>query len=363
MTRALDLRTIQSVRESDLDVSSFRPVRAILASEFRPGATARGIVPGLRDAGWLVDEIDIREYLVPGHSLLSRVESRLRKHERLNALQRAILASAQIYNPDVFLTVKGVGIHKDTLAALRQRGMMLVNYYPDRDVPMEHAHPYDLFVTTKSYQLNYLRRELGATRVRYVHHGYSGEVHRPVGALDPLPIDILYIGNASPRKAALMVTLAEALPEAVIRVVGHRWFDHARGTALERSLSGTASSGDYYAAEIAAAKINLAFHMGEDPKTGFADLVSTRSFEIPACGGFMLHVDNEEIRSLYDVPSEIDTFASPEELIAKCRYWLADPVKRQAVAARGHARAVPAYSYFERGRELARLVEERLESR
>ena len=339
-----------------------RPVRAILASEFWPGATARGIVPGLRDAGWLVDEIEIRQYLVPGHSLLSRVENRLRHRERLNALQRAILASAQAHDPDVFLTVKGIGIRKDTLAALRKRGTMLVNYYPDRDVAMEHANPYDLFVTTKSYQLDYLHRELGTTKVRQVHHGYSGEVHRPVVATNPLPVDILYIGNASARKAALMVTLAEALPDAVIRVVGHRWFDHARGTALERSLSATTLSGDYYVAEVASARINLAFHMGEDAKTGFADLVSTRSFEIPACGGFMLHIDNDEIRSLYGVPSEIDTYATADELIAKCRYWLANPLERQAVAARGHARAVPAYSYFERGRELARLVEERLEN-
>ncbi len=341
-------------------------VRAILASEFWPGATARGIVPGLRSAGWRVDEIEIRQYLVPGHSLLSRVENRLRHRERLNALQRAILASAQAHDPDVFLTVKGVGIHQETLAALRLRGTNLVNYYPDyhfNDVPIEAMADYDLVATTKSFHLEPLSKIMPAEAVAFVHHGYSGEVHRPVVAPNPLPVDILYIGNASPRKAALMVTLAEAMPDAVIRVVGYLWFDHARGTALERSLSATALSGDYYAAEVASAKINLAFHMGEDAKTGFADLVSTRSFEIPACGRFMLHIDNDEIRSLYDVPSEIDTFASPEELIAKCRYWLANPVERQAVAARGHARAVPAYSYFERGRELARLIEDRLINR
>jgi spore maturation protein CgeB len=347
-------------------MTASRPIRAILASEFWPGATARGIVPGLRDAGWLVDEIDIRQYVPPGHNLRSRIEGRLRNRERVSAFQRAILASVQAHNPDVFLTVKGVGIRKATLAALRQRGTLLVNYYPDyhfNDVPIEAMADYDLVATTKSFQLEALASIMPAEAVAFVHHGYCDGVHRPVVAPDPPPVDILYVGNASAQKAALMIGLAEALPDAVIRVVGHRWFDHARGTALARSLSGTASSGDFYAAEIATAKINLAFHMGQDPNTGFADLVSTRSFEIPACGGFMLHVDNDEIRSLYDVPSEIDTFASPDELIAKVGYWLARPDERQAVAARGHARAVPAYSYFERGRELAALIETRLAPR
>jgi spore maturation protein CgeB len=347
-------------------MTPIQPVRAILASEFWPGATARGIVPGLRDFGWLVDEIDIRQYVPPSHNFRSRVEGRLRHQERLNVLQRAILASAQTHNPDVFLTVKGVGIREDTLAALHHRGILLVNYYPDYhfdDIPLEAMANYDLVATTKSFQLDALKMILPPDGVALVHHGYGGEVHRPVRAPNQPPIDVLYIGNANPRKAALMLTLAEAMPNTVIRVVGQRWSKYARGTALARTLSGTALSGDFYAAEITTAKINLAFHMGKDPKTGFADLVSTRSFEIPACGGFMLHIDNDEIRSLYDVPSEIDTFASPEELIAKVRYWLDHPVERQEVAARGHARAVPAYSYFERGRELAQLVEDRLADR
>ena len=364
MTRALDLRTIQSVRESDLDVSSFRPVRAILASEFWPGATARGIVPGLRDAGWLVDEIDIRQYVPPGHDLRSRVEGRLRNRERVSAFQRAILASAQVHDPAVFLTVKGIALRQATLAALRQRGTFLVNYYPDRDVAMDHAHPYDLFVTTKSYQLDYLRRELGPTRVHYVPHGYAEGMHRPLPTTESeRENDILYIGNANAEKAALLSALTSAMPNRRIKIIGSGWDKIARGAALHCAIIGSSFHGDYYAAEIARAKIVLAFHWGANPKTGLADLVSTRSFEIPACGGFMLHIDNGEIRSLYDVPSEIDTFVSPEELIAKCLYWLANPVERQAVAARGHARAVPAYSYFERGRELARLVEERLENR
>ena len=340
------------------------PVRAVLASEFWPGATARGIAPGLRAAGWLVDEIDLGHFMPKNRTLVGRVEGRLRHHERVRNFERAILASARMHDAQAFITVKGVGVRDTTLTALRERGCLLVNYYPDyhfNDVPIKRMLDYDLVATTKSFHLDALAEHLPVERFAFVHHGYTAELHRPVApTADREAVDVLYIGNAAPYKARLMVALATALPDLKIKVVGHRWLDHAKGTALAAAVSGNAVLGDYYAAEIANAKIVLAFHMGEDAKTGFQDLVSTRTFEIPACGGFMLHIDNDEVRSLYDVPGEIDTFTSPEDLVAKVRYWLAHPEERAAVAARGHARAVPAYSYVERGRELAALVEQRL---
>ncbi|MEO5641340.1 MAG: glycosyltransferase, partial [Sphingomicrobium sp.] len=288
-----------------------KPVRAILASEFWPGATASGIAPGLRETGWLVDEVDIQNFLPPTYSIPAKIEARLRRRFQGAAFQRAILRSVQIHQPSVFLTVKGYCIDPPCLAAMRRDGVLLVNYYPDyhfNDVSLDQLTLYDLVITTKSFQLARLAKVMPPANVAFVHHGYSADLHRPIVTADPPINDILYVGNATPTKAKLMIAVAEALPEATIRVVGHRWMQYAVGTALEKSVVGTAITGDYYADEIARARVVLAFHMGVDSNTGFEDLVSTRSFEIPACGGFMLHIDNDEIRSLYDVPSEIDTF-------------------------------------------------------
>lgn len=302
--------------------------RAILASEFWPGATARGIVRGLRQAGWLVDEIDVRAHIPTPFTKAERIEARLRKHSRSASFQNAILRSARMHTPDVFLTVKGQAIRSSTLDALRYQGVLTVNYYPDyhfNDIAMEKMAQYDLLATTKSFHLSGLHRIMPPDGTAFVHHGYSAGLHRPVKTSASPSVDVLYIGNASREKAALMIAVAEALPDLAMRVVGHRWSDYARGTALEPAVVGAALSGDYYAAEIANAKIVLAFHMSPDRATGYADLVSTRTFEIPACGGFMLHIDNDEVRSLYDVPSEIDTFVDAADLIAKIRYWLDHP--------------------------------------
>lgn len=340
------------------------PVRAVFASEFWPGASARGLVPGFRDRGWLVDEVDVSHYLKPRPSLAGRIEGRLRRRQSLAAFQQAIIDSVDRHDARVFITVKGVGVEASTLRKLRKRGVFLLNYYPDNqfnDTPIELLANYDLVVTTKSFQVAELSGTLSAERVGFLHHGYSPEHHRPIATSEKQrDVDILYIGNASQAKAEFLIALAAALPEARMRVIGDRWLTFARGTALEPAIVGQVLHGDYYAGEIARAKIVLAVHMGVDRRTGFEDLVSTRTFEIPACGGFMLHVDNPEVRSLFAVPGEVDTFATAAELVDKVHYWLAHPEERQAVAARGHARAVPAYSYVKRANELARMVEERL---
>ena len=344
------------------------PIRSILVAEFWPGASGRGLATGLRAAGWLVDEFDIQRFLGSGPSIPARIEARLRRRHHERALVAALLARAAQLDVQVVVAMKGIGLSPDAIAQLRAAGLFLANYYPDyhfNDIPIETVALYDLVATTKSFQVEMLAAHMPAERVTFVPHGYLPEFHHAMigGSAIEQDVDLLYIGNASAEKAALLIPVAEALPNLCMRVIGVGWRKLARGTALERTLVGHARSGDYFAPEIARAKINLAFHMGCDRVTGFADLVSTRTFEIPACGGFMLHIDNDEVRSLFDMPGEMDTFTDASDLIAKIRHWLANPVEREAVAARGRARAVPAYSYTERGKAIALLVEQRLPPR
>jgi spore maturation protein CgeB len=112
-----------------------------------------------------------------------------------------------------------------------------------------------------------------------------------------------------------------------------------------------------YAQLVSAAKINLAIHMGTADGSGWQDLVSTRSFELPACKGFMLHVDNEEIRQLYDVGQEIDVFSSADDLCEKIRFYLDNDSIRLQMVEKAYHRCVPAYSYDQRARGIAKFIE------
>jgi spore maturation protein CgeB len=73
----------------------------------------------------------------------------------------------------------------------------------------------------------------------------------------------------------------------------------------------------------------------------------------------MLHVDNDEVRALYEPGREIDVFTGEEQLIERIGHYLANEAERATIAEAGHARCVPAYSLETRAGEIAALLRER----
>ncbi|HEV7287987.1 CgeB family protein [Sphingomonas sp.] len=341
--------------------------RAVFATEFWFGANGRSLAQGFREQGWAVDEVDVHHYAPRGRSLAARAAGRLLGPLQRREYNRAILQSAIDHDAAVMLTVKGGEIDVATLDALRARGVRTVNYYPDFEFEYagfdrERLRGYDLVATTKSFHLEPLRTMIGADRVALVHHGFSPLAHRAVAVPDSdagFERDIVYIGNASPYKRDWLLPLFEAPALAHARkfVIGHRWSDVAAGTAIAPHVLGRAMAGDFYSREIGVSKINIALHMGPATASGWQDLVSTRTFEIPAAGGFMLHIDNAEVRGLFDHGKEFDSFASPEQLVERVVHYLAHPAERMAMAQAGHTRAWRDHSMDARAAEIVALIE------
>jgi hypothetical protein len=341
------------------------PIRAVMATEFWHGSTGRALAQGLRGAGWDVAEVDLGAYLGRAHGLIHRIANRLLTGHGIAAYNREILDHAARVEAEVLVTVKGSYISADTLATLQARGVRTVNFYPD--VAYNHAgsspeayRRYDQIVTTKSYHLAHLRDTYGAERTGFVHHGYAPMVHarRHHGEV-PYRWDISHIGNFSPYKFDYMLAVARAFPDRSIAVIGNGWSGPAQGTELERHILGYPLVGDYFARAIEESRINVAMHHGPVPPDGWQDVTSTRTFEIPASGGFMLHIDNDEVRSLFVPGEEIDVFADAASLCERIGHYLKHDDDRRRIALAGHARCVPAYSLDARAAELAALLSAR----
>ena len=71
----------------------------------------------------------------------------------------------------------------------------------------------------------------------------------------------------------------------------------------------------------------------------------------------MLHQRTSDVLELYQEGSEIQCFESPEEALEKIEYYLEHPAEREEIARRGYERAVPAYSYDRRVREIVEYHE------
>ena len=82
------------------------------------------------------------------------------------------------------------------------------------------------------------------------------------------------------------------------------------------------------------------------------DLHTSRTFEIPACGGFQLSERTEEVLNFFEEGKEIECFSSLDELRDKITYYLKHESRRLRIAAAG----------LERGRRSRYRFTDRLET-
>jgi len=335
----------------------------LVASETWFGSTTFGVSQGFRRLGWDVHEVNTREWIPQYHSRLLRAARRLLTPLAMRDYNAALRSRIDRLRPTALVTVKGLYLERATLEHAARAGVKTLNYYPD--VQFRHGGLdfstfalYDRIFTTKPFHLGWLSREIGRDTVAYLPHGYSPDVHRPLAGEPAVQsVDVAYIGVHTPYKEKWLSALRAAAPELSIAIYGDLWLENLGTPSLRQCVRGHGVFGEAYRHAIADARICLAIHAGPCEPSGWEDSVSTRTFEIPACGGFMLHIDNEEARTLFTQGEEFDVFGTEEEMIARVLHYLPRQELRQQMASRAHARAVPAYSYDARVAVMSQWIE------
>jgi len=289
-----------------------------------------------------------------------RVGNRLRYPPDVFGVNRGVLRAVRTHRPELVWVDKGRSIHARTLREARaaQPGLRIVLYSPDdmwnpqnRSRQYARAIPeYDLHVTTKSFNVAELRAA-GARDVLFVDNAYQPDVHRPLDLTErersQFSAEVGFVGMYEQERADLLVALARGgMP---VTVWSANWDGRRHHHENLRVHPRWLEDRDY-ALAVNATRINLGFLRKVN-----RDLQTTRSVEIPACGGFLLAERTEEHLRLFREGEEAEFFASGEELIAKCRRYLADEAARYAIAQAGRRRCL-ASGYSNRER-LARVME------
>jgi hypothetical protein len=298
--------------------------------------------------------------------ILARVLHHLGRSADFARANRAILDAFATRGADVLWIDKGLNIKPATLARVREISprTAIVAYSPDDQMRPENqtvdylaALPlYDLHVTTKTYNVQELR-DLGAREVLFVDNAYDREAHRPL-RLDEQDrrrygADAGFVGGFETDRADQMWHLAQNGIE--VRVWGYYW-NRCPRTHPRLLLMNEALEGIEYAKSINATKVNLGFL-----RKANRDLQTTRTMEIPACGGFLLAERTDEHLRLFREGQEAEFFSSREELLAKCRYYLEHDEERERIAAAGRRRCVEdGYSNEDRLAAVIAEVERRL---
>lgn len=292
---------------------------------------------------WFLDEA--RFLSSAGVGMLNRVAQVLhRAPPGVGQLNRALVRTAAEVHPDIVLVVKGAQIEPDTLIAVReQTGATLVNFATDdpfnpavstswlvRSIPL-----YDVYACSKRAIMPDVRAA-GAPQVVYLPFGYKESVHFPERPATPEEVrrfssDAVFIGGADHDRVPYFEVLLRRLPNLRLHLYGGYW-DHypalrryyrgfARGRAFRLALGG------------AAIALNLVRRANRDGHV-------MRTFEIPACGAFMLAERTDEHLELFAADHEAAYFSTPDEMVEQVRYYLAHEESRARIAARGHERAV-----------------------
>lgn len=321
-------------------------MKILYAGSLTPNDSALYRLWALERLGHTVFPIDITRYELP-HPLLRKVAFRLAAGPHLQRLNRDLLAAAREHRVDVLWADKVLGLQPRTLRALRSAGILSASYMidnafgPRRDpgwrLYMRCLRLFDLHITQRDVSVrDYQQR--GARNVLKIQTAFEPTLHfpPPPGWTDAdRTRGVSFIGSPYDHRAEFLSRLADefALP---VTVSGSRaWRSALPPAQLARLFSGEDGLyHDQYREAIWRSRINLSFltHSNQDE---FAH----KSFEIAACGGFLLAERSAGHADRFVEGEQAVFFTGIHECVAAIRRYLPDEAARTRIAAAGRARA------------------------
>jgi spore maturation protein CgeB len=258
------------------------------------------------------------------------------------SLNRAFLESARSFRPDLVLITKGTFLNPATLRSIKEdTGAILVNYATDdpfnrtvsttwvrKSIPV-----YDFYGCTKTAIMDDVRKA-GCSNPEYIPFAYKPEHHFIENAItaeerEQFSSDVVFIGGCDRDRVPIVDAILSAMPNLRLHLYGGFW---DRYPAFRKYYRGFALGREYRLA-IRGAKIvlNLVRRANRDGHV-------MRTFEVPACGGFMLADRTEEHLSILREDHEAVYFSSISEAVDKIQYYLQHDSEREFIAQEGHRR-------------------------
>ena len=260
----------------------------------------------------------------------------------------ALIRKAEELQPHLLFVCKGGMVEPRAIDAVKRMGAVVALWWPDvsffaHGPNIPRAVPrYDWIFNTKTFGLKDLRDKFGVVSASFMPHAFHPEVHRKFAcdASDHAryDCDVSFIGTWSPKKQALLEALVERRPTVNLKIWGSQW-DKA-GPRLRKWICAREAIGAEYAKAIRLSKINLGILSEARPGATSGDLITARTFHIPACAGFMLHERTSEVVRYFNEGTECALFEGAEDMIQKIEYFLDHSDERQAIAEAGHVRCL-----------------------
>ena len=280
-----------------------------------------------------------------GRTFLKSVQARLGVGYLLNISSKILLQEVERFKPDIVWVDGGFLLPKAVIIFIQKNfKCQFIHYTPDSlSAPgksnrcMKNAiSAYDVLVTTKEQDLK-LYEKFSAKRVIFSLQGFDPSVHKPITLSSDEDLkfasDVSFVGHYMKDRAAALEYILNQL-DIKISIYGSGWNNHNVSNKIKSVFYGEAVADDY-AKVIAGSKIILGFLNNE-----VRDTFTTRTFEIPACKGFLLAERSLMHEKLLIEGLEAEYFSSNKEMLYKINQYLNDDSKREEIAFNGHKRVI-----------------------
>ncbi len=296
-----------------------------------------------------------------GRGLAAKLQFRLQAGPGVQRLNHAILEAAQRERANVLLADKVLGLWPATLRQLNRRGVVSIDYMNDNPFGPRHDPGWRMFRRAiPRYDLHAVPRQSsvadflqhGAREAVEIRFTYEPSVHfaPPVTWSDrDRDRNASFIGTPYDERGPFLARLWRAGIPLDISGSRPHWEAALPEDAFAANFRMGELKGAAYRDAIWRSRINLAFVTHSN-----CDQVAHKSFEITACGGFLLAERTPEHQACFEEDVEAVFFSGWDECRAKIERYLYDEPARAAIAHAGHQRAL--HSGYDNDTMLRRLL-------
>ena len=291
----------------------------------------------------------LKRALRPLKPLLAPLRRKFGRPGLTVADENILAAQVADFKPDVIINQEPHYISGAVMQRLRASGRLIAGQIASALPAGENFRSYDLMLSSlPNFVTQFRARGVKAELSRLA---FEPRILPMLGEEPARDIALSFVGNLSPDHAGRVAFLEHVARHAPLKVWGVGISRLPASSPLHACYQGEAWGRGMYEV-LRRSKITLNYHI--DLSAGWAN--NMRLFEATGMGALLLTDAKKNLAEMFRPGEEVETYASPEDCVARIKALLADEDRRAAIAAAGQRRAISEHSYFKRTGELLELL-------
>ncbi len=309
----------------------------------------------LLDLGYNVVGIDIDKSIYV-KNITASIHHRFSIGYGIYKLKQQVIKAVDELKPDLIWVDNKPYLMESTLKKIIKKlpKVKLINVVTDDANGRYRSYWWVTRKTAKYYHHHFVQRtenieeyyNWGAKKVDYCLRSFDPNFHKivtlTIDEKKQFSCNVGFIGSYEEERAEFIAYLIKN--GVAVNVIGDGWINKKYWSTIAPHFISKGVYSDEYVKRLNAMQIAVHFI-----RVANRDQQDSRTFEIPACGAFMIAQRTPVHEKLFDENKEAVFFDTKEELLEKVKYYLENVSERKAIAEAGHAKCFTAgYTHSDR---------------